>query len=86
LGTLQYDLNIPPTWIIKGQGLAKMLIETNEEAIRMSENDKVNVVLSELEHDEMYSDIFYYVKNLSFLDHLVDHKRRYLILKDMKFF
>jgi hypothetical protein len=42
-----------------------MLTESNEEAIRMGENDQVNVVLSELEHDEWYSDIVYYLKNLS---------------------
>jgi hypothetical protein len=31
----EYDLEIKPTKIIKGQGLAKMLIEINEEAIKM---------------------------------------------------
>jgi hypothetical protein len=78
----EYDLDIKPTKIIKGQGLTKMLTESNEEAIRMDENDQVNVVLSELEHDEWYSDIVY----LSCPDHLVDHKRRDLRLKAMKYF
>jgi len=44
----EYELNIKPTKIIKGQVLTKMLIENNEEVIRMGENDQVNVVLSEL--------------------------------------
>jgi hypothetical protein len=63
-----------------------MLIESNEEAIKMGENDQVNVVLSEFEHDEWYSDIIYYLKNISCLDHLVDHKRISLRLKSMKYF
>jgi hypothetical protein len=48
----EYDLEIKPIKIIKGQGLAKMLIESNEEDIKMVENDQVNVVMSELAHDE----------------------------------
>jgi hypothetical protein len=38
-----------------------------------------------LEHDDWYSDIVYYLKNLSCPDHLVDHKRRDLRLKSMKY-
>jgi hypothetical protein len=63
-----------------------MLNESNEESIRMGENDQVNVVLSELEHDEWYYDIVYYLKNISCPYHLVDHKRRSLRLKSMKYF
>jgi hypothetical protein len=81
----EYDLEIKPTKIIKGQGLAKMLTESNEESIQMGENDQINVIVSELEHDEWYADIIYYLKNLSCPDHLVDHKRRALKLKAMKY-
>jgi hypothetical protein len=62
-----------------------MLTEINEESIKMGEDDQVNVVLSELEHDEWYFDIVYYLKNLVCLDHLVDHTRRDLGLKSMKY-
>jgi hypothetical protein len=62
-----------------------MLTEGNEKALGLGENDQVNVVLSELENDEWYSDIIYYLKNLSCPNHLVDHKRRYLRLKSMRF-
>jgi hypothetical protein len=68
----EYDLEIKPTKIVKGQGLSQMLTERNEEAIQMGENEQVNVVVSELEHDEWYSDIIYYLRNLSCPDHLVD--------------
>jgi hypothetical protein len=70
---------------VKGQGLARMLTESNQEAIQMGENEQVNVAVSELEHDEWYSDIIYYLKNLSCPDHLVDYKRRALRLKAMKY-
>jgi hypothetical protein len=60
-----YDLEIKPTKIIKGQGLAQMLTESNQVAIQMGESEKINVMISELEHDKWYSDIIYYLKNLS---------------------
>jgi hypothetical protein len=63
-----------------------MLTESNQEAIQMGESEQINVVVSELEHDEWYSDIIYYLKNLSCPDHLVDYKRRALRLKAMKHF
>jgi hypothetical protein len=62
-----------------------MLTESNQEAIEMGEKEKINVVISEIEDDEWYSDIIYYLKNLTCPDHLVDHKRRALRLKDMKY-
>jgi hypothetical protein len=61
----EYDLEINPTKIIKGQGLAQMLTEINEESIQMGKREQVNMVVSELEHDEWYSDIIYYLKNLT---------------------
>jgi hypothetical protein len=51
----------------------------------MGESEQINVVISELEHDEWYSDIVYYLKNLSCPNHLVDYKRRDLRLKAMKY-
>jgi hypothetical protein len=81
----EHDLEIKPTKIIKGQGLAQMLTESNQEAIQMGESEQINVVVSELEHDEWYSDIIYYLKNLSCPYHLVDYKRRALRLKAMKY-
>jgi len=52
-----------------------MLAESNEEAIKMGEKENINVVLSELEEEEWYSNIIYYLKNILFPNHLVDHKR-----------
>jgi hypothetical protein len=62
----EYDLEIKPSKIIKGQGLAKMLTESNQEAIEMGEREQINVMVSEIENDEWYSDIIYYLKNLTF--------------------
>jgi hypothetical protein len=81
----EYDLEIQPTKIVKGQGLAQRLNESNQEAIQMGESEQINVIVSELEHDEWYSDIIYYLKNLSCPDHIIDYKRRALRLKDMKY-
>jgi hypothetical protein len=62
-----------------------MLTESNKKAIQLGENEQVNVIVSELGHDEWYADIIYYLKNLSCPDHLVDHKKRVSKLKAMKY-
>jgi hypothetical protein len=62
-----------------------MLTESNQEAIQMGETEQVNVMINELEQDEWYSDIVYYLKNLYCPDHLVDYKRRDLRLRTMKY-
>jgi len=62
-----------------------MLIESNEKVIQMGENDQINVIVSELEHDEPYVDIIHYLKILSCPNHLVDHKKRALKLKAMNY-
>jgi hypothetical protein len=81
----EYDLEIKPTKIVKGQVLARMLTERNQEDIQMGESEQINMVISELKHDEWYSDKIYYLNNLSCPDHLVDYKRRALRLKAMKY-
>jgi hypothetical protein len=81
----EYDLEIKPTKIIKGQGMEKMMTESNQEAIEVGQKEQVNIVVSEIENNEWYSDIIYYLKNLTCPDHLVEHKRRSLRLKAMKY-
>jgi hypothetical protein len=78
-------LDIKPSNIIKCHGLENMLIESNQESIKMGEKDQINVVVSEIKNDDWYSDIIYYLKNITCHCHLVDHKRRYLRLKDMNY-
>jgi hypothetical protein len=81
----EYDLDIKPTKIVKGQGLAQMLTGRNKKAIQMKENEQVNVVVSELEYNEWYFDIIYYLRHLSCPNHLVDYKTRSLRLKSTKY-
>jgi hypothetical protein len=63
-----------------------MLTKINQEAIETGEREQINVMVSGIENDEWYSDIIYYLKNLTFLDNLVDVKRISLRLKAMKYF
>jgi hypothetical protein len=55
-------LEIKPTKIIKGKGLEKMMTESNQEAIEVGENEQVNIIISEIENNEWYSDVIYYLK------------------------
>jgi hypothetical protein len=66
--------------------LTQMLTESDQETIQLGVNEQINLVVSELEHDEWYFDIIYYLKNLSCPDHLVGYKRRALRLKAMEYY
>jgi len=63
-------LEIRPTKLVKGQGLARLLAKGNERALDI---DMVNGVLDDIEKHEWYNDIIYYLKHLACPNHLVDH-------------
>jgi hypothetical protein len=42
----EYDLEIKPSKIIKGQGLDKMMIKSNQEAIEVGEKEQINIINS----------------------------------------
>jgi hypothetical protein len=84
----EYDLEIKPTKLIKGQGLAKMLTESNEKALDMVNqinNEEWHPNLLKLEQVDWYTYIIFYLKNLTCARHLVGHKKRALRLKSSKF-
>eukprot|EP00253_Pinus_taeda_P013363 PITA_13363 len=66
---LEFDIEIKPTKLIKGQGLAKLMSETNFQALNINQLDselelatpKINVAF---EQSLWYSDIFYILQNL----------------------
>jgi hypothetical protein len=84
----EYDLEIKPTKLIKGQGLAKMLKESYEKALGMIcqiNNEEFPPNLLKLEQVEWYTGIIFYLKNLTCPSHLVEHKKRALRLKSSKY-
>jgi hypothetical protein len=84
----EYDLEIKPTKLVKGQDLAKMLTEGNERAFDMichHNNQEISPNLLKLEQVEWYADIIFYLKNLTCPSHLVGHKKRALRLKSSKY-
>jgi ribonuclease HI len=84
----EYDLEIRPTKLIKGQGLAKMLTESNERALDLVcqiNDEDYHPNLQKLEQVEWYTDIIFYLKNLTCPSHLVGHKKRALRLKAAKY-
>jgi hypothetical protein len=84
----EYDLEIKPTKLVKGQGLATMLIEGNERALGMiceNNNQEFSPNLLKLEQVEWYAHIIFYLKNLTCPSHLVSHKKRALSLKSSKY-
>jgi hypothetical protein len=84
----EYDLEIRPTKLIKGQGLAKMLTKSNEKALGMVNqvnNEEWHPNLLKLEQVDWYTDIIFYLKNLTCPRYLVGHKKRALRLKSSKY-
>ena len=86
----EYDLEIKPTKLIKGQGLAKMLTQGNEKALGIicqnsDSEQSVSDELQRLEQHPWYTDIIFFLRNLTCLDHLLGHKHRALRLKTTKY-
>ena len=76
----EYDLEIKPIKIVKGQGLAQLLTEKEVSMNCVKENHDTR----NMEH-ERYKDIIYYLKNLTCPDYLVDHRWRAMRLKASKY-
>ena len=57
----EYDLEIQPTILIKGRGLAQLMVEGNEEALDLQEGPlpMVSAIIEELEQCEWSKDIVY---------------------------
>jgi hypothetical protein len=84
----EYDLEIKPTKLVKGQGLAKMLTKGNKKALGMichNNNQEFPPNLLKLEQVERYEDIIFYLGNLTCPSHLVGHKKRALRLKSSNY-
>jgi hypothetical protein len=65
-----------------------MLTKSNEQALGIvcqSSSTSVSIILHRLEHHALYSYIVYFLKNLTFPRHLVNHKRKALRLKASKY-
>jgi hypothetical protein len=86
----EYDLEIKPTKLIKGQGLAQMLTEGNEQVLDLvCQNSQpgptMSAELQRLEQNQWYSDIIFFLHNLTCPNHLIGHKRRALRLRASKY-
>ena len=95
---LEFDLEIRPTKLIKGQGLAKLLAEENCQALGISFINKCSGIqqgqLSEtgpqreppLDRCPWYKDVIYFLQELRPPDGLQRNKARALKLKAFKYF
>jgi hypothetical protein len=89
---LEFDLEIKPTKLIKGQGLSKLLAESNCKALWISfineqaesSNKNFQGALS-LETCSWYKDILYYLQELKPSDGMGKRKSRALKLKAVKY-
>eukprot|EP00253_Pinus_taeda_P003813 PITA_03813 len=91
---LEYDVEIKPTKLVKGQGLAKLMAESNLHALNINmiaamsdENEEgSSIQVSEMfALSSWYSNIIYVLKNLSPLPGMTRNKARTLKLKAAKF-
>jgi hypothetical protein len=86
----EYDLEIKPNKLVKGQGLPQMLTEGNEQALDIvcqnsNPGQLMSAILQRLEQHQWYSDIIFFLLNLTCPNHLIGHKRRALRLKVSKY-
>jgi len=87
---LEFDIEIKPTKLIKGQGLAKLMTETNFQALDINQLDseqelatpQINVAF---EQSPWYSDICYVLQNLCAPPGLSRTRSRFVKMKASKF-
>ena len=82
----EYDLEIKPTKLIKGQGLANMLTQGNEKALGIicqnsDPTQSVSDELQRLEQHPWYTDIIFFLRNLTCPDHLLGHTEKSIKVK-----
>eukprot|EP00253_Pinus_taeda_P011856 PITA_11856 len=92
---LEYDVEIKPTKLMKGQGLAKLMAESNLHALDINliaamsdeNNEESPIQVSEMfALSPWYSDIIYVLKNFSPPPVMTRNKARTLKLKAAKFY
>jgi hypothetical protein len=94
---MEFDLEIKATKLVKGQGLAKLLVESNCKALRVnfmninSKNQQTEIVDKDahvnlnLEECTWYKDIIYFLEKLCPPDDLEKNKVRSLKFKAIKY-
>ena len=90
---LEYDLEIKPTKLIKGQGLAQLMAESNLRALDINMVDALdeqqglpNPTVEEMfQSSPWYSDILYVLTHLNAPPKLSNTKARFLKLKAMSY-
>ena len=87
---LEYDIEIKPTKMIKGQGLAKLMIDTNFQALDINELDNGQEMMTPqisqaFLESPWYADIIYVLLNLQTPPGLSRTKTRFLKMKASKF-
>jgi hypothetical protein len=95
---LEFDLEINPTKLVKGQGLAKLLDESNCKALGVnfinvcSDTQQVELSNKDTQDDlslsecTWYKDLIYFLLELKPLDGMGKIKERALKLKEIKYF
>ena len=90
----KYDLEIKPTKLIKGQGLAKLMAQSNCEILGInfiadlladSKEEKVPQVSPKFLDSPWYADIIYVLRNLQAPPEFSKTKAKFLKLKSAKF-
>jgi hypothetical protein len=97
INILEFDLEINPTKLIKGQGLDMLLVESNCKVMGVkfinifSENQQVELPngnphdIPPLEECAWYKDIIHFLQELRLLDAMGKSRERYLNLKAIRY-
>ena len=90
---LEYDLEIKPTKLIKGQGLAQLMAKSNLQALDINMVDSLDeheglptpIVKEQFQNSPCYADILYVLVNLNAPPDLSKTKARILKLKAINY-
>jgi hypothetical protein len=82
----EYDLEVRPTKLVRGQGLAKLMEEKNLEVVEDQQvSSQVNLLTDPFKNFDWYQDIILYLTNLSYPPNFTKTQRRSLQLHAAKY-
>ena len=82
----EFNIDIQINKLVRGQGLAKLMIEANLEANHINRFDDHSVdVFCDMDSLDWYKDIIYYLQNMKSPPRLIDNKKRALKLQATRY-
>ena len=82
----EFNIDIQITKLVRGQGLAKLMAETNLDANQINLTEEENrAYICDMDNCKWYADVIYYLQHMASPPHLSNNEKRTVKLHALKF-